>query len=134
MRFSYPFLASDGYPAESRAVAFSVIAVEVFFRSCLPQPHNIPVCLLLANTPSSLLTSHHPYILAPPLSIASISALDHADRRNRAGSSLRSKNSPLCGSTGPSECPEWLPIAPNVVLWFMPGPPFSGPCCCAFWR
>lgn len=37
-------------------------------------------------------------MVAPPLSIASISLADQTERRKRAGSSFRSKNMPLAGS------------------------------------
>lgn len=54
----------------------------------------------------------HPNRLAPPVSIASISALVHGVLWNRGGSSLRSKNSPFLGWMEPSSAPEWPPIAP----------------------
>jgi hypothetical protein len=47
--------------------------------------------------------------LAPPDSIASISAWDQDMRWKRAGSSERSKKKPLPASTGPREEPEELP-------------------------
>lgn len=44
--------------------------------------------------------------VAPPVSIASISKRSIGCLRKRAGSSLRSKNSPLAGATEPRECPD----------------------------
>lgn len=61
--------------------------------------------------------------VAPAVSMASISARSMRVRRNRAGSSLRSKYSPLAGATGPRELPE---TSPRPVL-ALP----RGPCCCA---
>lgn len=62
--------------------------------------------------------------VAPPVSMASISARSIRVRRNRAGSSLRSKNSPFAGVTGPSSWPETPPISP---VFARP----RGPCCWA---
>jgi hypothetical protein len=46
--------------------------------------------------------------------------------RNLAGSSLRSKYSPLAGATGPRECPDTP--EPSTLVLTRP----RGPCCCAF--
>jgi hypothetical protein len=62
--------------------------------------------------------------VAPPVSIASISARSMGARRNRAGSSLRSKYSPFTGATEPRECPETEPTSP---VFARP----RGPCCWA---
>jgi len=64
-------------------------------------------------------------MLAPPDSMASISALVHGVRWYLPGSSLRSKFTPLAGSIGPRDAPEWLPIEVVYVV-------FNGPCCWAF--
>lgn len=61
--------------------------------------------------------------LAPPVSMASISAWVQGRRPNREGSSARSKNSPFLGWTEPSEAPE----LPPMVLLKEERP--SGPCC-----
>ena len=53
-----------------------------------------------------------PHILAPPVSIASISACDQAVRRNLFGSSLLSKYIPSGASILPKEWPLCPPIAP----------------------
>lgn len=81
-------------------------------------------------------------MLAPPLSIASISAKLHGVRWNLFGSSFLSENSPLPSLIGPSSRALRPPIAPYGVcaddaccgaleeddcLWL----PFSGPCCVA---
>jgi hypothetical protein len=73
----------------------------------------------------------HLNILAPPLSIASISAAVHANLAYSFPNSLRSKYSPFSGSTGPKDAPVSLPTptAPWCVRVV-----FSGPCCCACWR
>lgn len=62
-------------------------------------------------------------MLAPPVSMASISAWVQGRRPKREGSSARSKNSPLWGLTGPREAPEW----PPMVLLKEERP--RGPCC-----
>ena len=51
-------------------------------------------------------------MLAPPVSIASISAWVHGVFWNLLGSSLLSKYKPSGALTDPKECPEWPPIAP----------------------
>ena len=56
--------------------------------------------------------SAHPHMLAPPVSIASISACVHGVLPNLGGSSLLSKYMPFGGSTLPNERPECPPIAP----------------------
>jgi hypothetical protein len=66
-------------------------------------------------------------VVAPPLSIASISASVHGSLANFGSNSDRSKNSPDGASTGPRDAPEALPMVANDR-------PFSGPCCCACWR
>lgn len=56
-------------------------------------------------------------ILAPPLSTASISAISIPRLLNRAGSSLRSQNSPCLGCTLPRAlplCPPMLPYGSEV--------------------
>jgi hypothetical protein len=72
--------------------------------------------------------SHYACRLAPPDSMASISAGVHDRRWKRAGSSERSKYSPLAASTRPSEVPGAPPIWPPTIL----SPGFKGPCCWAF--
>lgn len=67
--------------------------------------------------------------VAPPVSIASISASVYGERLNLAGRSLRSKYSPLAGVTGPSSRPGREPNVPSLPM-LRP----SGPCCCACWR
>jgi hypothetical protein len=62
--------------------------------------------------------------VAPPVSMASISARSMGARRNRAGSSLRSKYCPFAGATEPRECPETEPTSP---VFARP----RGPCCWA---
>jgi hypothetical protein len=62
-------------------------------------------------------------MLAPPVSMASISAWVQGRRPKREGSSARSKNSPAWGLTGPREAP----AVPPMVLLKEERP--SGPCC-----
>jgi len=69
-------------------------------------------------------------MLAPPDSMASISAADHEVLAKRAGRSLRSKNSPDAGSTGPSDFPGLPPTKPPY--WLAAVRRCSGPCCWAF--
>lgn len=82
-------------------------------------------------------------MLAPPVSIASISTWLHGVLLNLIGSSLRSQNSPSFGCTEPSCRPDLPPIAPYACAparfegacedpdcW----PRLMGPCCWAFWR
>ncbi len=64
--------------------------------------------------------------VAPPVSMASISARSMGARRNRAGSSLRSKNSPLAGVMDPREAPDVEPRLPSFALTRP-----RGPCCWA---
>lgn len=66
--------------------------------------------------------------VAPPVSIASISERSMGCRLNLAGSSLRSKYSPLAGVTAPKEWPEVEPRLPSALVFARP----RGPCCCAF--
>ena len=73
----------------------------------------------------------HAHRLAPPDSIASISACDHASRWKRSGSSERSKYMPSLGSTGPSALPALPPMRPPTAGRWMA---LRGPCCCAFLR
>lgn len=63
-------------------------------------------------------------VVAPPLSIASISAKVQGSLANFGSSSLLSKYSPVAASTGPRADPGVLPIP-------CPSPTFRGPCCCA---
>jgi hypothetical protein len=116
----------------------------VVYKSCIMSNPN-PICtvVLVPTRPGAGLEvkschscvtascSAHANWLAPPDSTASISACDHASLRNRSGSSSRSKNWPLAGSTGPSEAPGEPPMWPLVeyaACWF------RGPCCWAFCR
>lgn len=64
--------------------------------------------------------------VAPPVSIASISASVYGVRLNLAGRSLRSKYSPAAGVTGPRSRPATEPMAPSLRM-LRP----RGPCCCA---
>src|ERR1700744_4951579 len=85
---------------------------------------------------------HQANMLAPPLVTASISSSDHAFRRNRLGSSSRSKNSPSLGLTGPNDLPDAPPTRPYVTELVVGAendgvgpppplllPPLRGPCC-----
>jgi hypothetical protein len=86
----------------------------------------------------------HPLIiqnkLAPPLSIASISASLYTVRLNLTGSSLRSQNSPSFGCTLPNCLAVLPPIPPSA--WETEGAceapllleRIMGPCWLAFWR
>lgn len=77
---------------------------------------------------SAHMTPQHTMV-APPVSIASISASVYGLRRNLAGSSLRSKNSPWAAATGPKSRPGTEPTELSVRM-LRP----RGPCCCACWR
>lgn len=59
--------------------------------------------------------------------MASISVSSIGDLWKRAGSSLRSKNSPFDGITGPKDDPGMEPMLPSLFDFARP----SGPCCCA---
>lgn len=83
----------------------------------LPFPQSLHVLLLgcssFKNCPCFSLFPHSTQnMLAPPLSIASISASVNAVRLNLFGSSLRSQNSPSFGCTLPSCLAVLPPIAP----------------------
>jgi len=65
--------------------------------------------------------------VAPPVSMASISAKSSGVRRNLAGSSLRSKYSPLPASTEPS----WWPVSEPIPLPLRFTLRAKGPCCWA---
>jgi hypothetical protein len=64
--------------------------------------------------------------------MASISASVNGARRNRCGSSFRSKYSPFAGTTEPRECPEVAPRPPSPSGADELRP--NGPCCWACCR
>lgn len=68
--------------------------------------------------------THYANRLAPPVSMASISDRSIGCRRNLAGSSLRSKNSPLAAATEPRSFPDSEPRVPSEALERP-----RGPCC-----
>jgi hypothetical protein len=95
------------------------------FLNLKPYKHSLPILGRPFHAKHVCNPASQAYIVAPPDSIASISALVHGVRWYLLGSSLRSKFTPLPGSIGPRDAPEWLPMELEYVV-------FSGPCCCAF--
>lgn len=92
------------------------------------EKYHAPSLIHLRKTDLYFVRDVYANMLAPPVSMASISASVQGRRPKREGSSARSKNSPAWGLTGPSEAPEWLPTAP--LKEERP----RGPCCWALAR
>lgn len=121
-------------PSKSRVVEVCIDCCDrVKLRACL-QTLAFPIYTCARKTVfvhhQRVVVGGYANMLAPPDSMASISASVHEVLAKRAGRSLRSKYSPAEGSTGPSDFPGFPPTKPPY--WLEKVRRARGPCCWAF--